>query len=392
MITKKNNNLWLEFGYSNIIKSGEELSGDNVQMKYLNEFTTIVLSDGLGSGVKANILSTLTSNILSTMISEDIDIIDCVETILLSLPIDTERGLAYSTFSLLYVNKTGFGYLLEFDNPEAIYIKNGIVVPLEREEFYIKDFKVFKSVINLDINDYIILLSDGVIHSGIGQTLPYGWRRSDLCKYIDEIIDLSMSPIRLATLITNKCKMISNNVAGDDITVVILKLRTRYPVNVFIGPPIDKKNDSKYVEDFLMSPGVKVVSGGTTANIIARYLNKEIKVDLKSFSREIPPIATIEGIDLITEGVVTYRKVLENSKKYISPLDLESKKYSLFDGASLLTDLLFEKATEITFFLGQSINYAHRGFPIEITLKLKLVEQLASNLMKIGKKVEIKYN
>jgi hypothetical protein len=201
-----------------------------------------------------------------------------------------------------------------------------------------------------------------------------------------------MSPIRLTSLITKKCLELSNGIPGDDITCIGLKLREKFKVNIMIGPPIDKNNDVKYVNEFMSEEGLKVVSGGTTANIVSRVLNKEIKVDMKTYKKDCPPLGYIEGIDLVTEGVITYRQLLENAKHYISSTSLTSKEYNSNDGSSILSNLLFEKSTEILFYLGQSINYSHRNYPIDITLKLKLVEQLKEYLTQIGKKVDIKYN
>jgi hypothetical protein len=392
MTSKIKNDKWLEYGYSRIIKYGEELSGDSVEMKYNDDFTTIVLSDGLGSGVKANILSTITTKILSTMISKGIDIDECVSTLLNSLPYDKQKGAAYSTFSILHVNREGSGYLLEFDNPQAILVKNNKAGFLKREELMVCGNKVFKSSVKLNINDFILLFSDGVVHSGIGKSLKYGWNPKEICKFIDNNVTLDMSPIRLTNIINNYCFELSNGESGDDVTCIGLKLRNRVKINVMIGPPVDKNSDEKYVRDFLNEEGLKIVSGGTTANIVSKYLNKEIKVDMKTYNRDTPPIAYLSGIDLVTEGVITYRRLLENAKNYVSSQSLLTKEYNLNDGASILSNLLFETSTEIVFYLGQSINYSHRNYPIDITLKLKLVEQLAYYLKQIGKKVEIKYN
>ena len=91
--------LFLEYGYTSFNKYGEELCGDMVSIVKKNDYTTLVLADGLGSGVKANILATLTSKILSTMVSNNIPMEECVETIVQTLPVCKERGVAYSTFS-----------------------------------------------------------------------------------------------------------------------------------------------------------------------------------------------------------------------------------------------------------------------------------------------------
>ena len=124
------NNLWTDTGYASINKFGEQLCGDRVEMATTNGVTTLVLADGLGSGVKANILSTLTSKILCTMIANGMTIENCVETIASTLPVCKVRHMAYSTFSILKLNDDGKAYLAEFDCPGCIYVHDGVVYPI----------------------------------------------------------------------------------------------------------------------------------------------------------------------------------------------------------------------------------------------------------------------
>ena len=135
-----------------------------------------------------------------------------------------------------------------------------------------------------------------------------------------------------------------------------------------------------------------MVCGGTSSQIVARHLHTQVRASFDFPDRDVPPIGFIEGIDLTTEGVLTLRRLLELSEKYISTSDLTPKTFAKKDGASLLADVLFEQATSVHFFVGQSINAAHQGLPIDITMKLKLVESLAANLKKMGKVVEVDYD
>jgi len=174
--------------------------------------------------------------------------------------------------------------------------------------------------------------------------------------------------------------------------VLAVKIRERENVNIMVGPPVDKNTDDFYIGRFLEGDGKKVVCGGTSSQIVARYLGKEVRATLDFPDKEVPPIGFIDGIDLTTEGVITLRRLLELSEKYLSVSDLTPKYFVKKDGASLLAEVLFEEATDIKFFVGQSINKAHQGLPIDITMKLKLVESLTDNLRKMGKKVEVNYD
>jgi len=383
--------LFLETGYTSLNKAGEELCGDNVAMAINGDYMTLVLADGLGSGVKANILSTLTSKILCTMISNDIEIEECIETIIQSLPVCKERGIAYSTFSIVHVNKEGKGHLFEFDNPEAIYVHKGKCMDFQREQMDILGKKVYKTELSLEKNDIIMVMSDGTIHAGIGMLLNLGWQRKEIMEYLDRNITPKMSARCIACVLASACNDLYLDKPGDDTTVAAVKIREELKVNIMVGPPVDKEKDDLYIGEFMKKPGKHIVCGGTSSQIVARFLNESLETSLDFSNKEVPPIAFIKGIDLVTEGVITIRKLLELSEKYIDVKDTTPKYYNKNDGASLLADMLFEEATEVNFFVGQSVNIAHQGLPIDTTMKLKLVEALSENLRKMNKNITVNY-
>lgn len=384
--------LCLETGYTSLNKKEEELCGDKVETIIKDDQITLVLADGLGSGVKANILATLTSKILCTMIANQISIEECIETIIQSLPVCHIRKVAYSTFSIIHINDQGQGYLFEFDNPQAIYIHNGQCLDLQRECLVICDKQVYKSILNLDVDDYLVVMSDGAIHAGVGSTLNFGWQRKEIMDYIQHTKTADISARALACMVAIACNDLYMNQPGDDTTIAGIRVREKLKVDLLVGPPIDKDKDNYYVASFLESDSKKIVCGGTSSQIVARYLNKEVKTFFDYPDADVPPIGFIDGIDLTTEGVLTLRKLLRLSDDYLSVSDLNDKRFTKKDGASLLADMLFEKATHITFYVGQSINIAHQGLPIDITMKLKLVESLSTNLKMMGKKVAVNYD
>lgn len=384
--------LFLESGYTSINKHNEELCGDYIALYENGGYTTLVLADGLGSGVKANILSILTSKILCTMVSNEIPMEECIETIIQSLPVCKERGIAYSTFSVIHINTLGQGYLLEFDNPEAVYYHKGKCQDFNRKPIEILGKKIYKTDLTLEPDDVIIIMTDGAIHAGIGAILNFGWKRKEIMDYLDRTIKPDMSARCIACHLASACNDLYLDKPGDDTTVAAVRLRKKLTVDIMVGPPVDPSKDDFYVAEFLKGEGKKVVCGGTTSQIVARYLNKEIIASFDFPDKDIPPIAKIEGIDLTTEGVLTLRKLLSLSEKYILTNDLTPKYYRQKDGASLLADLLFEKATHINFFVGQNVNVAHQNLPIDTTMKLKLIESLSHNLKKMGKIVTVKYD
>ena len=382
---------FIESAYSSVNKYGEELCGDNVNSVRNGDYTTLVLADGLGSGVKANILSTLTSKILTTMVSNGIPMKDCMETILESLPVCKERSVAYSTFSVIHINNEGNGYLFDFDNPEAILIRDGKCLDLKREKMVVLGKSIYVSRLNLVENDVVLVMSDGTIHAGIGMLMNFGWERKEIKKYLEEMCNDKMSVRAICNLLCGACNDLYMDKPGDDTTVGGVKIRKECEVSLLIGPPIDKEHDSEYVKEFMRTDGKKIVCGGTSSQIVAKYLGKEITTSFDFPDKDIPPIGYIDGIDLTTEGVITMRRVIELLEKYMSPNDLDSKVFTKKDGASMIANILFEEATKIRFFVGQSVNIAHQGLPINTTMKLKLVENLAKSLEEMWRNVEVNY-
>ncbi len=382
----------IEYGYTSLNKAGEELCGDNVQIYSDGENTTVVLADGMGSGVKANILSMLTSKILCTMVANEISIEDCVETILETLPVCKVRGVAYATFTVVHIDKTGRGVMFEFDNPPAIYYHEGKSADFKRTELTVLGKKVYKSDLALQEGDVIVFMSDGVIHAGIGMLLNFGWQRPEVKEFLERTVTPRMTAKAVACLLAGACNDLYMDKPGDDTTVAAIKLRKSLQVSIMVGAPVNKDMDDYCVEKLMSYEGKKAVCGGTTSQIVARHLGTKVDTVLDFVDKDIPPIGHIDGIDLTTEGVITLRRLLELAEKYNSTSDLSPKYYDKKDGASLLANLLFEQATKVNFLVGQSANIAHKGLPIDITMKLKLVEKLAENLRKMGKQVEIEYN
>lgn len=384
--------LCVEYGYTSLNHYGEELCGDNVELTSDGEWTTLVLADGLGSGVKANILSTLTSKILCTMVAGGADIEDCVGTIIQTLPVCKERGVAYSTFSIIHVNNEGRGNLFEFDNPEAIWYHHGHTCDFPREEMNVYNKRVFVTELELDEGDMVFVMSDGTIHAGIGQMLNFGWQRKEIMEHLDHNIDAHMSARAAACLLASACNDLYLDKPGDDTTVAAIRMRPRTMVHIMVGPPVDKEKDEEYVHRFMMDTDKRIVCGGTTSQVVARCIGRQLKTSFDFPDKEVPPIGFIDGIDLVTEGVITLRRLLSLSEKYVSAKDLTPKTYAKKDGGSLLANIIFEEATHVVFFVGQNVNAAHQGLDIDITMKLKLVERLAANLSKMGKNVTVNYD
>ena len=388
------NDLCADIGYKSINHFGEELCGDHVDVVEESENSTvIVLADGLGSGVKASILSTLTSKIISTMMAEGLPIEECVSTIAATLPVCSVRGVAYSTFTIIHIKNNEIAEIIQYDNPHVIVIRNEKNYDYPKTEMNIDGKKIFKSVINLQENDIFIAMSDGCPHAGIGMMYNFGWKREDIIDFLETLAPAGYTAKTLSTMLVDECNKLYGGKPGDDATACIVRIRKREPMNMLFGPPSNRDDANRMMSLFFSKEGKHIICGGTTSSIAAKYLGKELKATLSFEQSDVPPIAEIEGVDLVTEGVITVNKVLEYAKDYLG--DNEHYEHWSFkrDGASLISRLLFEEATDINFYVGRAINPAHQNpdLPINFSIKMNLVQELSECLKKMGKRIKVSY-
>lgn len=388
------NDLCADIGYKSIKHYGEQLCGDHVDIvEPSDDSTVIVLSDGLGSGVKASILSTLTSKIISTILAEGLSLEECVETIAATLPVCSVRGVAYSTFTIIHLKNNQVAELIQYDNPHAIVIRDEQVWDYPKTEMNIGGKKIYKSIIKLQENDIFVAMSDGCPHAGIGTAYNFGWKREDIASFMETLAHCGYTAKTLSTMLVDECDKLYGQKPGDDATACVVRIRKREPMNMLFGPPSNRDDADRMMSLFFSKEGKHIICGGTTSSIAAKFLRKPVKASLNFEASDVPPIAEIEGVDLVTEGVITVNKVLEYAKDYLG----ENKHYEHWsfkrDGASLICRLLFEEATDINFYVGRAVNPAHQNpdLPINFNIKMNLVEELSKCLKKMGKKIKVSY-
>ena len=388
------NNLCADIGYKSINHYGEQLCGDHIDVvEAADDSTVIVLSDGLGSGVKASILSTLTSKIISTMLSEGLSLEECVETIAATLPVCSVRGVAYSTFTIIHLKNNQVAEVIQYDNPHVIIIRDEHVWDYPKTEMNIGGKKIFKSVVKLQENDIFVAMSDGCPHAGIGTAYNFGWKYEDIAAFMESISCAGYTAKTLSTMLVDECDRLYGQMPGDDATACVVRIRKRVPMNMLFGPPSNRDDADRMMSLFFSKEGKHIICGGTTSSIASKFLNKPLRATLSFEESDVPPIAEIEGVDLVTEGVITVNKVLEYARDYLG----ENKHYEHWnfkkDGASLICRLLFEEATDINFYVGRAVNPAHQNpdLPINFHIKMNLVEELSKCLKMMGKKIKVSY-
>ncbi len=389
------NDLCIDVGYVSINKYGEQLCGDHVEMIFKEEGSTvIVLADGLGSGVKASILSTLTSKLLATMLADSLTLEDCVAAMASTLPICRVRKVAYSTFTIIKVTNNLEADIIQYDNPKVIFLRDGKSFDYPMVSEKIDNKIIYKSKIKLNEEDVFIAVSDGAVHAGVGRTLNFGWQREDIIEFMEGIYQKELTAKTLSTILVDQCNNLYGGMPGDDTTACTIKVRQRRVVNLLIGPPANKEDLKKMMSLFFSKEGRHIVCGGTTSILAAEYLEKAIDTSSLIYEDpDIPPTAKIEGVDLVTEGVITISRVLEYARDYLKDnQDYYQWSYKR-DGASLISKLLLEEATDINFYVGRAINPAHQNpkLPIGFNIKMRLVEELSNSLKLMGKKIKVSY-
>ncbi len=388
------NNLCADIGWRSINHEGEQLCGDHVDIVEQDENSTvIVLADGLGSGVKASILSTLTSKIISTMMAEGLALEECVSTIAATLPICSVRGVAYSTFTIIHIINNETAEIIQYDNPHVILLRDFEISDYPKSELSIDSKKIYKSVISLRENDIFVAMSDGCPHAGIGLAYNFGWRVEEIAEFMKTVAPVGYTAKTLSTMLIDECNKQYGYHPGDDATACVVKIRKREPMNLLFGPPRNRDDCDRMMSLFFSKEGKHIVCGGTTSSIAAKYLGKPLKASLSFENSDVPPIAEIEGVDLVTEGVITINKVIEYARDALGSNEMYEKWSLGRDGACMICRLLFEEATDINFFVGRAVNPAHQNpdLPINFNIKMNLVEELSSCLKKMGKRIKVSY-
>lgn len=316
-----------------------------------------------------------------------------VETLVETLPVCSVRKVAYSTFTIVRITNNRRVEIIQYDNPKVIMLRDGKNVDIPFHESYIGNKKIIKAEVDVEEHDAFLAFSDGVEHAGVGLSYNFGWKREDIIDFLTAFWDVGYTAKTLSTILIGETNRLYEGKPGDDATVCTIRIRKREPVSLIIGPPSNRDDCNKMMSLFFAKEGKHIVCGGTTSTIAAEYLRKPLRPQLDFYDPDIPPTAEIEGVDLVTEGVITINRVLEYALNYLADNTSFEKWSYKKDGASRIARMLFEDATDINFFVGKAVNPAHQNsnLPINFTIKMQLVKELAECLEKMGKKIKVSY-
>ncbi len=387
--------MFVEVEYSQRQKAGNEICGDVFLSQKINaeKRTIVILSDGLGSGIKANILATMTGSMAMNFIRANSPIEHTAKIIMNTLPVDSARKVSFSSFTIIDILDKRVK-LMEYGNPGALIWKEGAFVEPQKSKVKIKNNRVkhglYTSEFDIELNDRIIVFSDGVTQSGMGnEKMPFGWGREAVEEYLNDFLQKNsdVSAREVSSSILRQSIKNDSFMAKDDITCGTIYLREPRKVLFCTGPPYKKENDKFLAGQVDGFQGQKIISGGTTAQIVSRILNREVEVDIKTAFKGLPPESKMEGVDLVTEGIITIGKVSE----YLDRMD---KLEENIPGPAGKILKYFYQNDEVDFLVGTKVNEAHQdpNLPVELEIRRNVIKKIARLLEeKFLKKTVITY-
>jgi len=378
--------LYYEWGTKQLRKQGEELCGDSIAVTRHADSVTLALSDGLGSGVKANILATLTTQIAMRMLEGNLSLGEVVQTLSETLPVCAVRKVAYSTFAIAQFFSQGSARVVEFDSPPPILLRGRKVQPVDYEERRIDGKTIHEAVLELVDGDWVVFLSDGVLNAGIGGVYPLGWGWEQAARFLETHAHRDLSAEDLAGKVAEAVGELYADRPGDDVSIAVIKVRHKRVANVLTGPPSQREEDREWVEHFSQRLGRRVVCGGTTAKIVARLMGQKLEVDLGTVTEEVPPLARLPGVDLVTEGILTLTRVRDLLR---AGTDRTAVRFQV-DGASSLLRLLLG-VDHVHFVVGQAVNPAHQNpdLPHQLGIRVGVVREIVEELRERGIEVTV---
>jgi len=373
---------------------GEEVCGDNYQSITTEDSKIAVLSDGLGSGIKASILSILSTEIITTMLQKGVPLEEVVQTITKTLPICKTREIAYATFTIIQVYNDGKVKIVNYDNPRTIVFKDGKIFKPDYYNISINDKTIGQCSFQLNEGDFLFVMSDGIVHAGIGNLLDFGWGIDSIEEYLFELYNKTSDVKEIVDNLIELTETYYGFKPGDDASLVGIKVIEKPRVKIFTGPPLDPRNDERFAKEFLEFQGKKIICGGTTGNIIAESIGQEIKIDMDATKdSSLPPHGQLNGVDIVTEGVLTLQRLntmFSSCKKDL--YDLSCTPFPKANGAEKIF-LIIRECEEVHILVGRKVNvfYHNPALPFEMSIRSNLMRELESHLERLGKKVYLEY-
>ncbi|MFW5890456.1 MAG: SpoIIE family protein phosphatase [Marinilabiliaceae bacterium] len=390
-------NIFLDIYCEQNNHDGEAICGDVFLSRRVREEgrTIAVLSDGMGSGVKANVLASLTASMAINFTIEHREVQKTAEIIMNTLPVCSVRKISYSTFTIIDMEDTGQTTIVEYDNPSCLLLRNNREfdpgwedLELESERHKGKIIKTCSFIAQKE--DRVVFWSDGIIQSGMGtRSYPFGWGREGAIEYVFRVLknEPFISASKMSKKVVNMAGHHDGDKPKDDNSCGVVYFREPRKLLLVSGPPFDERHDLDFALKVRRFNGKKIIAGGTTAEIVARELALEFDVGMETSDPELPPASYVEGMNLVTEGILTLGKVARVLENF-------QKDSNLGNGpADQIVRMLLE-SDKIHVINGTRINVAHQdpNLPVELEIRRSVVKRIVNALEeKFLKEVDIEY-
>lgn len=393
--------IFLDLNCQHVNYKSEIVCGDVFYSRKIESENRIVfvLSDGIGQGIKANVLANMTSRMAMNFAVKYKEPQKVADILMKVLPICEDRKMPYSTLSIVDIELGGKVSILELGSPSCLIFRGKELYAPEqypihnvRDQYGRANFSV--SVFTPKVEDRLLIFSDGVIKSGLGTSkYPFGWGAAGVEKLVK--IQVRNNPIissaQLAAKVVNRSNQNDDFISKDDASCVSVYFRNPRKLLLCTGPPFERSNDFELAAKVRLFNGKRIICGATTAAIVARELEWPISdsfdVLLEEDEYELPPVSTMKNIDLVTEGILTLSKVSRILSRYDSTYQGGS------DPAHQIVGMFLE-SDEIEFYVGTKINIAHQdpNLPMDLEIRRTVVKRIAHFLhAKLMKEVRITY-
>ncbi len=396
----EDSSFFIEAGLRQFNCHGERISGDSFHIRRSGEGgrTVAILSDGMGHGAKASILSNLTSTMLLNMVRSDMDIVPVSEMIAKTLPICSIRKISYSTFTMVDVDHAARrAVIAEHDNPSAILLRGGDIVPLEWSVKRIERqegmaLTVRTAAVDLLPGDRIVFCTDGITQSG-QRTRQYrfGWGEDNMREFIRYILSLNagITPQDLADQIVSKGCGNDGNVPADDMSCVVLEARPLKSMVVISCPPALREQYAVLEQAARREGTTKVICGYPVAGVIGKLMGKELRIEGSAPDPALPPYRTLDGFDLVTEGIVTLTRTLD----ILEHGEADGPVHEGADPKSMALARLLRDHDRIEFIIGTARQTANDAAATdEFELRRNVLRRIVATLeVKYRKPVEVTY-
>ncbi len=387
--------LFMEVDHHQERKHTQAACGDVFLSQKADDRVLSVLADGLGSGIKAAVLANLTSTMALRYMASDVDMRKAAGIIMATLPVCRERQIAYSTFTIVAMDPWGATRIVEYDNPPFVLMRGTEPVQVPGEILPLPDTAGREACLRhtrfeARPGDRIVFFSDGVTQAGVGCAgTPLGWGQEAVTRHLSRLIRErpGLSARHLARALVLRAQALDGGRAKDDITCGVVYYREPREVLLLTGAPVSRARDPEIAEAARAFPGRKVICGGTTAAILSRELGRALSMDLGALDPEVPPVSSMEGFDLVTEGAITLARTVRLLEREDSPDLLKPNAATQLAGLLLDSDIIHIVA-------GTKINEALQdpSLPEDLDIRRNILHGLKQVLTgKFLKEVRIRF-